>query len=362
MNHRPLSDSRIAVLGAGNGGQAIAGYLASIGIEVRLFNRKAAHIEALLSSKEIELFGMRSCISTLTMVTTDIGKAIAGAGILMVTTTADAHRDLAVQLAPYLQDGQLVVLNPGRTGGALEFRHALASVGFSNRIFVAEAQSLVYACRIETPGRVKIIGEKSNVPVAALPRTDTSAVLARLRILYDCMTPAEHVLRTSFENIGAVFHPAVVLFNAAAIERGKEFYFYQDMTPTIADILMNIDEERLSLGRAYGLDLVPISEWIGRAYPGSKGNSLCQLMRNNPAYSDIRAPRQLNSRLLFEDIPTGLVPFIMFAAAAGMDLPLISCLIRLGSLLLRRDFVADGRTLDRLGLAGLSPTEILAAI
>jgi len=43
----------------------------------------------------------------------------------MVVVPAFAHAFIAEECAPYLRDGQIVVLNPGRTGGALEFRHVL---------------------------------------------------------------------------------------------------------------------------------------------------------------------------------------------------------------------------------------------
>jgi opine dehydrogenase len=132
------------------------------------------------------------------------------------------------------------------------------------------------------------------------------------------MQPAEHVLRTSFENIGAIFHTAVVIFNAATIERGVPFYFYQDMTPAIADFLLQLDGERLELGRVYGMDLLPITAWIRKAYPDSRGQTLCELMRSNPAYHDIRAPQTLASRYLLEDIPDRSRPLLRVRRGGGI--------------------------------------------
>lgn len=45
-----------------------------------------------------------------------------GAKIIMVVTPAAGHQDIAQRLSPYLEEGQIIVLNPGRTGGALEVR------------------------------------------------------------------------------------------------------------------------------------------------------------------------------------------------------------------------------------------------
>lgn len=357
-----LSNRSIAVIGAGNGGQAIAAFMASLGCEVRLHDRNRARIEPIVNSREIELTGSRCLRAQLAMVSDDLAEVVSGAKIIMVVTTADAHGILATKLAPILEEDQLIVLNPGRTGGALEFRTVLKRLGMRKRVFVSETQSLVYACRSESVGRVRIIGEKCFLPVAALPRTDTADVVQHLRHFYPCMHPAEHVLRTSFENIGAIFHTAIVIFNAATIERATPFFFYQDMSPAIADFLLHLDEERLALGRAYGMKLISITDWIRKAYPESSGDTLCDLMRNNAAYNDIRAPDSLDSRYLYEDIPAGLVPFCAFADAAGLRLPLMTSLILLGSSLLGRDFLAEGRNLERLGLKGMCPQKILEAV
>jgi len=46
--------------------------------------------------------------------------------------------------------------------------------------------------------------------------------------------------------------------------------------------------------------------------------------------------------------------------AAGVPTPVIDGLVALTSAMLHRDFRAEGRNLDRLGLAGKTPAEIRA--
>ncbi|HQC37238.1 MAG TPA: 2-dehydropantoate 2-reductase N-terminal domain-containing protein, partial [Thermotogota bacterium] len=46
---------KICVIGAGNGGQALAGYLALRGQEVTLFNRNKKRIAPFMKSKNIRL-------------------------------------------------------------------------------------------------------------------------------------------------------------------------------------------------------------------------------------------------------------------------------------------------------------------
>ena len=362
MNGSQFSQPAVAVLAAGNGGQALAAALAMKGCEVRLWNRSLQRIRAIRERGIIRLTGAQEGEARIARTTTDLADAVRGAHILFVASTADAHADLARALAPCLEDGQTIVLNPGRTGGALEFRAVLASANPRVCVTVAEAQSLIYACRVENDAEVRIIGVKKFVPVAALPASETAEVLKRVNPLFSSFVPAQHVLWTSFENIGSIFHPSVLLFNAAAIERGAKFYFYQDMTPAVAEFLLKVDEERLRLGEAFGLRLLSITDWIKKAYPATQGETLCDLMRNNPAYFEIRAPSTLDTRLLTEDIPTGLVPFVELGRAAGVRMPLMESLIHIGSALLKRDFFREGRTLRTLGLEGLSVQEILSTV
>ena len=59
-------------------------------------------------------------------------------------------------------------------------------------------------------------------------------------------------------------------------------------------------------------------------------------------------------------MPCGLVAMSALGAAAGVATPVIDGLVALTSAMLRRDFRAEGRTLQRLGLAGKTVAEIRA--
>ncbi|HEY9054134.1 MAG TPA: 2-dehydropantoate 2-reductase N-terminal domain-containing protein, partial [Rectinemataceae bacterium] len=113
------------VAGAGNGGLAMAGHLGLMGFEVRLFNRTDAHLNAARWYKGVELEGAVEGFGPLRLATSSIREAVEGADVVMVVTPSTAHSSLASAMAPFLHDGQVVVLNPGRTGGALEFRAAI---------------------------------------------------------------------------------------------------------------------------------------------------------------------------------------------------------------------------------------------
>lgn len=347
---------KIAVIGGGNGGQAMAGHLALTGHDVRLYLRNKELLATLRQLGTIELRGRINGSGKIGLFTDDLKEAVIGAEAVMIVTTATAHGDLAQQLAPILEDGQVVILNPGRTGGAMEFRYVLTENGCCAHPLLAEAQTLVYACRTIRPGVVDIIGVKDKVLLSALPAPDTEAVMRVIRRAYSCFIPVQNVLYTSLENIGAIFHPGIVIFNAAGIERGKQFYFYRDMTPSIAEFIEAMDRERLTVGAAYGIKLISAKDWVSFAYGHVEGETLCERMKNNPAYHNILAPTRIDTRQIMEDIPTGILPLTEFGRIAGVEVPIMKSVLSICSILLRKDFRKTGRTLERMGLGQCGDT------
>jgi opine dehydrogenase len=350
---------KISIVGAGNGGQAIAGYLSMLGYEVSLYDRDISKIEELKSIGFIKLEGKIKGIGKVRNYTTNIEESVSDADVVMITTIANAHQEVAYAMAPYIKEEQIIVLNPGRTCGALVFKQALKQAKCVKRYYLAEAQTLVYACRVVTPGIVNIIGVKDEVLLAALPSADTKHVLSKLNIFYPCFKETDNVLRTSFENIGAIFHPCVCLFNAATIERQNEFYFYRDMTEQVARFIEKFDKERVSVGKAYGIDLLNVREWIKFAYNDTVGETLCERMKNNPAYFDIKAPGTIFTRQLTEDIPTGVLPIMELGKIAGVKTPLLEAMVNVIENLLELDMHTNGRSIRNLGLENKTKDEII---
>lgn len=350
---------KIAVIGAGNGGQSISGYLSMQGYEVSLYDIDTERIKALQERGGIQMEGCIEGFGKVACFSTDIAETVHSAQIVMVTTVANAHRAVAKSIAPYVEEGQVIILNPGRTCGALVFKQTLDECGCTKRCYLGEAQTLVYACRVIENGHVNVIGIKDEVLLAGLPSADTDYILEKIHPIYPCFVKAPNVLHTSLENIGAMFHPSVLLFNAATIERNEDFWFYRDMTKQVAGFIEKFDAERLSVGKAYGIDLLSVREWIKFAYKDTEGETLCERMRNNPAYHDIKSPSSIFTRQLTEDIPTGVLPIMELGKAAGVETPLLESMIHICEALLGQDLHTNGRNLKNLGLAGKTKQEIL---
>ncbi len=351
---------RIAVLGAGHGGRAMAADLAARGYHVSLYNRTLEHIEAVKARKGIELWlEDKSVFGPLQAVSDRIEEVIDGAHLIMVVVPASGHVDVARFCAPYLQDGQILVLNPGRTGGALEFHQILTEFGSPADIIVAEAETLIFASRTTGPAEARIFRRKNSVPVAALPATRTGEVLDILSEVYPQFVAAPNVLYTSLNNMGAVFHPALTLLNAGWIENTQgDFQFYtQGVTRSTARMLEVIDRERVTVAAALGIRAQTAVEWLATAYSAT-GDDLYEAMQDNPGYQGISAPRSLRHRYIFEDVPYSLVPIVELGKRFGVSVWAIDAMVQLACVIHGTDYYHRGRNLKRMGLEGLRVNEI----
>lgn len=337
----------------------MAGHLAIMGFNVNLWNRSPERVEHVVNRGGIEVEGEVEGFGTPKVATSDITTAIDGVDVVMVVVPAFAHRDTARALAPALRDGQVIVLNPGRTGGALEFAAILKTNRCKADVVVAEAQTLIYVSRHLEPTKARIFQIKGEVPVAALPAYRTPEVLQDLRSAFPQFVAGGNVLQTSLDNIGAIFHPTVTILNAARIEstHGDFEYYLEGITPSVARVLERVDEERLAVATALGIRAHRARDWLYQAY-ASAGATLFDAVQNTPGYKGVRAPARIVHRYITEDVPMSLVPMASLADQLGVAVPTIKSMIHLASTMTGIDYVREGRTVASMGLEGLSVRDI----
>ncbi len=348
---------QITVIGAGHGGKAMAAEMASRGFEVTLYNRTFAHVETIRQRGGIELTTDEGhhLFGPLKKVTSNMEEALAEAQLVMVVIPASGHRDIAAKAAPYLRDGQIVVLNPGRTGGALEFVQAMREHGCTSHPVICEAETFIFAARSIGPAEARIFRTKFSVPLAALPASRTEEALAVVRQVYPQFIAAPSVLHTSLDNMGAIFHPTLILLNAGWIESTQgNFQFYMDgVTPSTAKVLEAMDRERVTVAAALGIRAQTAREWLYRAY-AAEGDNLYEAMHANPGYAGIKAPNRLHHRYLFEEVPCSLVPISELGRQYGVATPTFDTFIHLANIVHGVDYRLKGRTIERLGIKGMS--------
>jgi len=347
------------VVGAGHGGLAMAGHLGIMGFPVRLYNRTEENLHAVRWHGGVKVTGEVQGFGTVQLATSAMVEAISGADVLMVVVPATAHRFVAEQMAPCLRTGQIVVLNPGRTGGALEFRQVLNSKDNKESVILAETSTFLYASRALSRFEARIFRIKNSVRLATLPAYWIPEVLPILNQAFPQFAAGDSVLSTGMENIGAIFHPALTLMNAGWIEttKGDFDYYIGGISPSVARVLERLDAERVAVARSMGVHTVSAREWLYLTYD-SPGRDLYEAIQNTGSYRGIRAPQNILHRYVTEDVPMSLVPLASIGKMLGVAVPMMDMVIGMANVMHGRDYWKEGRTVAHMGIEGMTVKQI----
>lgn len=341
---------KITIIGAGNSGLAMAAHLSTEGHQVTLWNRTKKTIAKLMKTHTIYSKGVVEGEVKIYQVTDDIRQALFDPELILITTPANSHKDLAKKIAKHIKKETLIVLNPGRTFGALEFNRIYKQYNTVHKQTIAETQTIIYTCRKTAEDSVDLISLKSDVLISTFDATENNKVISRLpEILQDHFIPAESMIETSLGNVGMILHCAPLLLNTGWTESEKVNYkyYYDGITPTISRLIEKIDQERVAVSKALGSEVETTKKWLERSYH-VQGENLYETIHNNRSYFTIDAPKSLEHRYIFEDVPCGLVPLEAVGKFLGLEMQTTTLIINLASTLVDTNFRARGRNLDLL--------------
>jgi len=350
----------IAIVGAGNVGQAIAGHMVLVGHDVRLFSRWEKDFEAIIANDGIDLSGDVEGHAGKPLLTTDLREAVTGADVVIVAAPAFAHAYLSEHLATLLEPDQLVVFQPSVLGSAVELtRHfALAQ---RTPCLIAETATSLYTCRLRGPAQVFIGAIKQAVHLAAIPHASTRTVLDRLSHYFgNSYVPGSDTLSVGLANCNAIYHVPPAVLNIKTVEDGDSLPLHTLVTPRVAEVIHALDQERLALAAALGVETISFWEFLESAYGVTEGTYVERVVQSygRQAFPE---PDSLTHRYFTEDIPFGLVIWSSLAKQIGLPLPLTDSFIKVSGIICGTDFEAAGRTADILGLEGLDAEAIRAA-
>ncbi len=345
---------KFAIIGAGAGGQSMAAILTSKGYIAKLYDIDKEKIHRLQELKTIKVTGVIACEAAPAVITDRIDEVMDDVDVIMVVSTTDAHRSIAYACKPYLKDGQIVMLNPGHCGGALEIANILRGEdGCGKDLIIAEAGDLMYGCRSYEVGNILHTGLKVHVPVATLPASDIDRLMKVLGPIFPCLQPAANVLETGFEGAGAMLHPIPSLMNINKMDLGQSYdYYMEGITPHIADIISACDKERVAVCRALGVDALALGDMLVKTYKLEPKDSLYDLIQSIESYRALRNPTNTKHRFIVEDTMSGLVPLASVGHALGIPTPMMDAFVNIASAVCGRDFWKEGRTAEKLGMAG----------
>lgn len=348
---------RFVVIGAGNGGQSLAGDMVLRGVEVAaIYDKNSTPIEAIKQRGGIKMSGpVVQGFAPIKCATTDLEEAVKAGDVFLVAITSNFHKDLAVSLAPYLTAEHTIVLLPGYVGSSLLFAKALSKCGLVDLPLIGETISFPYATRLIEPAHAGIKARKFALPVAALPATRNEELL---RIFQEVIPEAvlfEDSLSVGFNNVNPTSHVPYYLFNLGKVESPEAVNadFHSWGTPTVNRIKHDMDHERLAVMKAMGLQLLSYEEFQELAY-GGKGFKPIPQAGGIPGNAS-----QVPDRFIDEDVPMGLVAMASLGKMVNVSTPTIDTLIQTANLVRQKDFAKIGGSLEYLGIDDMNLEEIL---
>lgn len=352
----PARMSRIAVLGGGPDARLIAALSLSEGCDVTLFSAYGKELELLRASSGIALRGAGPVGSyyvdsgdSSVALTAELDSAVTGADVIFLTGPIHKQRTYAMVLADHLSDGQVLVLAPGRSLGAVETAWMLRLGGCSADVTLVEVQGLPYWYQSE--GATLHLSSAGPMVAATLPRGRSNAIAALTQV-FQGLIEAESVLASGFADLSAAVEIPALLFSGAGLEAGgvkvpmggvplpENDTFAGLIGPDQRRLIYMLAEERRAVAQSFGVRSLPdADDWIATYSGAQKGEGA-------RAVPD----RETARGLLRDGVIGSLVPLLSAAALAGVKVPQTEAVVALTGGILDADVAASGRRLDTMGI------------
>ena len=357
--------SSVAVLGAGSGGTAATAELMQKGHRVRLWNRSAAALQPFQSSGYVGYEGvLGSGRVTPELMSQNMDEVLNGVDGILVCMPTIAHGAIAEMLANAGVRSIPVVLNPGHTGGALEFYNTYIKMGIEPPP-IAEFSTLTYVARKYRPDTVTVTGSAKQIRVAGMAGDNTAVEAARS--WFASASPVADVIATSLSNANLVLHPPCSVLGAAWVEATQgDFTFYvEGMTNGVSRVMEQLDNERRAVAKAYGHELPSLVDEmaaIGTVEETNDHLSFANKIRGGKANRTIKAPDSLQHRYYIEDFWFGLMPFLALAKAVDEPVHVASALMDMAIAMREPDQIPEGRSGAHMGIQGLDKNQIISLV
>ncbi len=350
--------NRVTVLGGGADARLIAALCLSESATVSLFSAYGAELEQLRSGGGIALRGAgpvgsyqidREGVPSI-QTTAELDHAVAGADVIFLTGPVHKQRTYAMVLADHLSDGQVLVLAPGRSLGALEAAWFLRIGGCKADITIVETQGLPFF--ISESGAQLNLSQCLPVPAATLPSGRTH-VIAQLQRYLPNITPVESVLQSGFADGSALVEIPALLINGPAVGDGsvdvpmggqplaENETFASLIGEEQHSVISQLAEERLQVARHFGMRNLPdAQQWIALHAGAARGDG----SRRIPG-------REASAEILRDGVIGSLVPLLTAAAITNTPTPMTQAMVTLVSSVLGVDVAAAGRRLNTIGIS-----------
>lgn len=343
---------KVAIVGAGNTGCALAADYAGRGHEVTLI--KTSHVlhddnfQYLCENRGhmiLNEFGEKK-ESFIAHVTREI-EAVKGNAVIFLTTQTGYHRNVLEKVVPLLEKGQILVMIPGYLSTAYAI-----GVGIPEGVVIAEGESSFIDGRIIKPGLFKVGFRNVRNPIGVFPAEKKEYAADILNQLGTPFVYVDSVIEAALHNPNMIVHTVGAVMSIPRIEAtgGNYCMYHEVFTPSTWKILEALDREKMNILSHLGLEPLSYVEMC------KYRNSLDEKRDAKKVFFDYagmperaKGPLTVNSRYITEDVPEGLVLMESLAEVLEIPVPICTSFIEMASAALDTDFREKGRRLSRLG-------------
>jgi opine dehydrogenase len=357
---------RAAILGCGSGGMTMAVDLGMKGFKVNLFDfpEYDRNIRAIEERGSVKAVGKLEGEVEPDVVTTDIAEAIEGADAIFLAIRAYGVERFISEAAKHMEPGQ-VILNWSSYLAALRAYQTFKETAPKKSI-LGEGAILPYFVKPIEPGVMSVYGVKAHLWAAAMPGNKTSEMMEVVSEFFPNCEAAESVLYTSLTNPNLQVHVPPALLNTGTWEktRGDIEFYGTLMTPKVANVMDAIDKERIAVGKALGIELLPKPEVLKMEYGqyGVRGETMYEVYSTFASHRSWRPGLTLDefaARTAFgEDIMYGYVFISSLGDQLGIPTPAIDTMVSLAQLVIGKEYWKEGVTAEKLGIKNLSADQI----
>ncbi|SFP64084.1 opine dehydrogenase [Oscillibacter sp. PC13] len=352
---------KITVIGGGSTGHMVAAVMAMRGFKVTLTDteRFSEQLDAVKKLGGIQLRGGMRGTGVPEKVTTDPAEAIPGAELICVDVPADRHEEIARWIAPYLEDGQHILIIPGNLGSFI-FRKVFQELGVTADVTLTEKEGNFGPCRLTAPAEVTT-GMPLNLKgkIASLPASDTEKVIKALEGVVE-YTANQNVFEGTINAGNVINHVASTILSSAEIDhKGNKFSLFKyAFTPAAVRCIGKIRNERKAVIEAMGM--TEHGNPVGMV-------EMVQHIDEHPEihvfYEYMDGPYALDHRYLHEDCGCGGAFAVSVAKRLGLEMPVLTAFLGVAGAINDRDYLNGGRTLENLGFPeGMTLEEIYKQI
>ena len=347
----------ITIIGTGNVGCTLAADLTHKGHHITLLRSSgSAHTENFKYIQNTGSFHVTDVNSTTFDVVFDrvldreFKSAVSGAELIVFAIQTNYHEDVLSKIVPWLQDGQIILFEPGYLSTCYLLKHC------QKKIISIEAESSPIDCRITEPGHSTVLFRNVLNPFGVFPLSEKNRAYQVLSSLGYPFRFTENVIEAALHNPNLIVHTVGALFSIPRIEYTKgEYWMYKEVfTPHIWTVCEALDKEKLAVLKGIGIpnSLRYVDACQERNYLNDPRTPI-ESFFDYALHSSPKGPFIPNSRYLTEDVSQGLVLLESIGKVLGIQTPISSSLITLASASLGQDFRLRGRTISAIGEDGI---------